>query len=86
LELEVFSPARALADDARAEDVRWHEVRGELNPFVVEPHAGREALAQERLSEPWDSLEQHVAACEDRGEDLIDDRVMADDDLVDFGF
>ena len=39
----------------------------------------RQRLDQQRLGEPRHAAQQHVAAGEERGEDFLDDRLLADD-------
>ena len=65
--------------DARADEVGRHQVRRELDaPELPAEHVG-ERLDGQRLRQPGDALEQHVAAGEQRDEQALEHRVLADD-------
>jgi hypothetical protein len=83
LELEVLPAVGVLHDDVRADDVRWHQVRRELNPRERQLEAFRQRLDEQRLAETRHAFEQNVAAGEHADEDVIDDLAVADDDLLD---
>ena len=44
----------------------------------------RERLDQQRFRQARDAAQQHVAAGKERGEDLLDDRLLADDGAAHF--
>ena len=68
-----------LFDDLRADDVGRHQVRRELDAVELEMHRLRERLDQQRLRQPGHAAQQAVAAGEERDQDLLDDRLLADD-------
>ena len=86
LELEVLPSVRVLDDDVRADDVGRHQVGRELDPREREVEALRQRPDEQRLAEARDALEQDVPAREERDEHVVDDLVVADDDLVDLLF
>ena len=71
-----------LVEDHRPGDVRGHQVRRELDALEVHVQNLGDARDHERLGEAGDADEQAVAAGEDRGEDLLDHVVLADEDAA----
>ncbi len=65
--------------DARADEVGGHEVGRELDAPEAAAEHGGERLDGERLGQPGHALEQHVAAGEQRDEQALEHRVLADD-------
>jgi hypothetical protein len=72
---------RIILDDVRAGDVGRHEVRRELDARVVEVEHARDGVHEQRLGEAGHADDQAVAAGEQRHEHLLDDVVLADDEL-----
>ena len=85
--LHEAQPARPLllVEDLGAGDVRRHDVGRELNPLEVEIEDVGERLDQQRLRQPGHAGDQAVAAGEQRDQHLLDDLVLADDDLAQLG-
>src|SRR6202041_3103621 len=80
LEMEL-APAVGLGQYLGADDVRGHQVGGELDAFEFKPQRIAGGLAHQGLAEPWDAFDQDMAAGEQRGESFADDILMADDYL-----
>src|SRR5690606_85862 len=72
-----------LEDDLGAGDVGGHQIRGELDAAEIERQAAGERLYQQRLGQAGDPFENAVAAGEDAHQQLLDDRVLPDDDGAD---
>jgi hypothetical protein len=70
-----------LLDHLGAEDVRRHQVGRELDAAELQVDGVGECLDQQRLGQPRHAAQQAMAAGEERGQDLLDDRVLADDHL-----
>ena len=72
-------------EDHGADDVAGQQVGRELD--ALELHAQRlaERLDEERLGEAGHALEQHVAVGEQGDQQALDDDILADDGLGDFG-
>jgi hypothetical protein len=68
-----------------AGDVGRHEVGGELNALEGEVQDLRDGLDEQRLRQPGHPRDQAMAAREERHQHLVDDFVLSDDDLADFG-
>ena len=77
--------ALLLVEDLGAGDVGRHQVRRELDPLEVEVEDVGERLDEQRLGQPGHAGDQAVAAGEERDEHLLDDLVLADDDLAELG-
>jgi len=77
LDLEALRP-RGI--DARADDVRGHEVRGELHPRKVAADDGRERPDGQGLRDAGHALEQAVALRQQRHHQLLHHVLLADDD------
>ena len=74
---------RVGAVDARADEVGGHEVGRELDAAEgAAEHVG-ERLDGQRLGQAGDALEQHVAAGQQRDQQALEHRVLADDDALD---
>ena len=73
------------AVDARADDVGGHEVRRELDAPEAQVERARERLREERLGDARDPLEEHVAAGEERGEELVHGGLLPDHGLANLG-
>ena len=80
-------PAAALllVEDLGAGDVRRHQVGRELDALEVEVEDVGERLDQQRLRQAGHAGDQAVAAGEERDQHLLDDLVLADDDLAQLG-
>ena len=69
--------------DARADEVRGHEVGRELQALErAAEHVG-DGLDGQRLGQARDALEQHVAAGQQRDEHALEHRLLADDHPLD---
>ena len=68
-----------LLDHFGADDVGRHQVRRELDAVELQVDRLRERLDQQRLRQPGHAAQQAVAAGEERDEDFLDDRLLADD-------
>src|SRR5262249_37720280 len=66
-----------LVEDVSAGHVGRHEVRRELD--ALEPAAQHlpERTHEQRLAEPWHSLDEHVSAREDRDQRVLDGLVLS---------
>ena len=80
-------PPRALlfVEDLGAGDVGRHQVGRELDALEVEIEDVGERLDQQRLGQARHAGDQAVAAGEQRDQHLLDDLVLADDDLAELG-
>ena len=67
-------------------NVGGHHVRRELNAREVDVDGFTETAHEHRLAEAWHAFEHDVAPREKRGEDGIDDRLLADDETLDLVF
>ena len=74
---------RPLIEDRDAGDVRWEQVRRELDPPERAPERSGERLRQHGLAGPWDVLDEDVAAAEKRYEGELDLVVLTEDDPLD---
>ncbi len=74
-----------LVEHLGAGDVGGHEVGRELDPLERQVENLRDCLDEQRLGESRHAGDQAVPAGEERDEDLIDDRILPDDDLADLG-
>jgi hypothetical protein len=63
-----------------AGDVGRQEVRCELDPAELQRQQPREPLDHLGLAEAREPFEQHVAAREQRGDDFVDFRLLAEHD------
>src|SRR4051794_26727273 len=75
--------AGVLAVDARADEVRRHEVGRELEPLERAAERVGERLHGQRLGEARDALEQHVAPGQERDEQPLEHRLLPDDHALD---
>ena len=75
-------PVGILFQHARARDVRGHQVGRELNPLELQIENLRQRADDERLRQPGHADQQAMPAREDRREDLLDHRILPDDDLL----
>jgi hypothetical protein len=66
-------------------DVRRHQVGRELNPLEIEIEDVGDRLDQQRLRQAGHAGDEAMAAREERNQHLLDDFVLADDDLAQFG-
>ena len=67
-----------------ADHIRGHQVRRELDAAELDPQDVGHGLDQQRLRQPRHARDQAVPAGEQRDQQLVDDFMLADDDLVDF--
>src|SRR5262245_7448873 len=79
----MFPAVGILDDDVRADDVGRHQIRRELDARERQLETLRQGLDEQRLAEPGNALEQHVAAREHADEDVVDDLAVAYDDFFD---
>src|SRR5437879_13925325 len=75
---------RVLDDDVGPDDVRRHQVGGELDAGERQLEPFRERLDEKRLAQARDALEQDVAPGEQAGENVCNDVAMTDDHLLYF--
>ena len=75
-------PVGVFFEHVRAGDVRGHQVGRELNPLELQVENLGQRADDERLGQPGHADQQAMPAREDRREDLLDHRVLADDDLL----
>jgi hypothetical protein len=68
-------------DHLRADDVRGHQIGGELNTVEFEVDGFSELLDDEGLCQAWDASEQAVPSREEGDQDFADDALLADDDF-----
>ena len=73
---------RVLLDDVGAGDVGGHQVRRELDALEHQAQRLRDGAHQQRLGRAGQAGDQAVAADEQRGEDLVDDLLLADDHFL----
>ena len=76
---------RLFVEDLGAGDVGRHQVRRELDPLERQIEDLRDGLDQQRLGQSGHAGDQAMAAGEQRHQHLVDDFVLADDDLADLG-
>ena len=84
LEAEAASLLRA-DEDVGAGDIRRHEVRGELDAGEGQVQHLRQHPHQVGLAQAGHAFQQHVAAGNHRQEQMLDDVLLADHFLRDFG-
>ena len=77
--------ARRGAQRHRAGEVRRKHVGGELHAAEVDAERPRERVGEQGLGDARHSFEQHVTADRRRGEQHVDDMVLADHHLRDLG-
>ena len=75
----------ALVEQEAAGDVAGQQVRRELDALEAQVERLREQARDQRLREPRVVLDQDVAVREHAGEDLLEHRRLADDDLGERG-
>ena len=81
-ELELADAGRlVLLDHLGAGDVRGHQVGRELDPVVGQVERIGQRVDHQRLGQAGHADQQAVPAGEDRDQQLLEDRVLADDDL-----
>ena len=72
-----------LVEHLGAGDVGGHQVGRELDPLERQVENLRDRLDEQCLGESRHAGDQAMPAGEERDEDLIDDRILPDDDLAD---
>jgi hypothetical protein len=77
--------AVARLEDHGADDVARQEVGGELDALELHAQRAAEAAHEEGLGEAGHALEEDVAVGEEGDEQALDNLVLADDGLADFG-
>ncbi len=77
--LEHLAAALGVVDDRRAQDVRGHEIRRELDAREREREGLGERSHQHRLAQARDALEQRVPARQHARDDAVDDLAISDD-------
>ncbi len=76
------SGRRVLLDDVGAGDVGRHQVGRELDAVELEVEHPRHRVDEQRLGEAGHADDEAVAADKQRQQHLIDDLVLADDELL----
>ena len=85
-ELERTLPGhRIVLDDFGAGDVGRHQVGRELDALEGQVERLGERAHHERLGQAGHADQQAVAAAEDRHQQLVEDLILADDDLAYLG-
>ncbi len=74
-----------LLEDVGAGDVARHQVGRELDAAELEVEHAGETRDQQGLGQPGHADQQHVAVGEQRGQELFDHGILADDDLAQLG-
>ena len=83
-ELELAPAGFVLLDDVGARNVHRHQVGRELDAAETEVHGLGEPAHQERLGQTGDAHQQGMSLREEADRKLLDDRLLADDDLGQF--
>jgi hypothetical protein len=78
-----LEPAVVRTIDARSDEVRRHEVGGELDAAERPAEHRRRRLDRERLREAGDALDQEVAARDEADEHALEHLVLTCDDALD---
>ena len=81
--LAQFEAALGAVEDVTAGDVAREQVRGKLNAAEGEPQRLGQALGDEGLPQAWVVFEEHVAAGQDGGQHLLEQRALAHHGLLD---
>ena len=76
-------PASSCEHDLRADDVRGHEVGGELDAGELQVQRIGKGLHQQRLAQPRHAFQQRVAGGEQAGEYAVHQVVVTDDAPLD---
>lgn len=76
-----FAGGAVFLEDIGAGDVGGHEIGGELDAFEGEVEDVGDGFDEEGFGEAGNADEEDVPLAEHGGEDLLDDLVLADDDL-----
>ena len=84
LVLEFQLAAARVLEQFGADDVRGHQVRGELDALEADAEHFGERFDEERLRQPRHTDEQAMAPREKADEQQSDDFVLADDDPAQF--
>ncbi|MNI20895.1 hypothetical protein D3C73_743930 [compost metagenome] len=63
-------------------DVAGHQVRGELDARELAAKTTSQGAHQQGLAQPRHAFEQHMAASDQGVEDVVDNRVLADDHFL----
>jgi hypothetical protein len=74
-----------LLDDLGARDVGGHEVGRELHALELELQRARQAADEQRLGQARHARQDAVPPGEQGHDELVDDRVLAHDDLAQLG-
>ncbi len=68
----------------RPDDVAWQQVGGELNAVELHAKRGTERLDEQCLGQAGHALEEDMTIGQQRDEQALDNRILADDGLADF--
>ena len=71
--------------DERARDVRRQQIGRELDARERAVRTAGQRIDGQRLRQPGQTFEQHMPACHEADEQSVDERLLADDDLLHFG-
>ena len=76
-----LSLPRALVffDDLSSGNVRWHQVRGELNSAKTQIHGLRQRADHQGFCKPWNPFEQTVASSKNADEQLLNHILLTHD-------
>jgi len=84
LELKLaFAGRGVFHDDIGADDIGGHQVRRELNPPELERENVTQRADQQCLAQPRHALQKDVSATKQTDQHVLDNRLVADDDLAD---
>ena len=70
-------------EHGKAGNIRRKHVRGKLNTLKGTAERGSQRSGQRCLAEPGHVFDQHVAGANERDEQMVDDRILAHDNLFD---
>ena len=79
-------PCVVLRQDVGAGDVRWHEVRRELDAAEMQVERIGERAHQGGFAKPGHAFEQRMASGENADQNVANDLGLPDHDLADFVF
>ena len=82
-ELHDAMPGIIIHENLRANNVRRHQIRSELNTTEVQVQRVTKRSNQERLSQTGNAFKENVTTCKECPQRLINDRLLTNDALTD---